>query len=190
MTELGMALSNPLNDARMVGAVGSPLPGVRAKIDENGGLCIKSEGMFSEYWRKPDETRKAFDNEGWFVTGDAATQDKKDGTFRILGRQSVDILNPSGYKVSALDVEHVLLTHPDIFEVSVVGVENEEFGQTIGAIIILKENTEKLTIQSLRIWCSDRLARYKIPRLLKIVRVMPRNAMGKVNKLNLVKLFE
>ena len=108
MTEVGMALSNPLHGERRPGFVGEPLPGVSARLVD-GELQLKGAGVFSEYWRQPDSTRDAF-VDGWFRTGDAAVIE--DGAYRLLGRSSVDILKSGGHKISALEIEEVLRTHP------------------------------------------------------------------------------
>lgn len=116
--------------------------------------------------------------------------DPDDNSYAILGRKSVDIIKSGGYKISAIDIERVLLSHPDIAEVAVVPVEDVEWGQRIGALIVQKEGTSELTLEKLRNWCKDKMANYKIPTLLKIVQKIPRNAMGKVNKKLLIPLFK
>ena len=110
MTEIGMALANPLHGERRPGHVGSPLPGVEAQIvgeegaaapdGEPGELEVRGPGVFLEYWRRPDDTRRAF-REGWFRTGDVAAAEH--GIYRLLGRTSIDIIKTGGYKVSALE---------------------------------------------------------------------------------------
>ena len=118
MTEIGMVLSNPLDGERVPGKVGFPLPRVNLKLDgntsnEGAELCVKAPGVFCGYWGKDELTQKEFDSEGWFHTGDTAITDAK-GNYKILGRTSVDILKVGGYKISALDIERVMLEHPDI----------------------------------------------------------------------------
>ncbi len=150
MTEIGMALSNPLHGARLPGTVGFPLPGVTVRIvdektgrevdttkGEAGELRVKGPAVFKEYWKKPKATSETFDEEGWFKTGDVATV--LNGYYKILGRASVDIIKSGGYKISALDIERELLEHPDISECAVVGVEDEEWGQKIVAIVVQKK---------------------------------------------------
>ena len=104
MTELGMALSNPLHGERRPGFVGAPLPGVDVRLVD-GELEVRGPGVFLEYWRRPEETRDAFDD-GWFRTGDVAVLE--DGAYRLLGRSNVDIIKTGGYKVSALEIEEAL----------------------------------------------------------------------------------
>ncbi|CAA0830484.1 Malonate--CoA ligase [Striga hermonthica] len=114
MTEFVMAISNPLNGKRKGATVGKPLPGVEAKIiaeDGNvevGELCIKSPSLFKEYWKLPEVTKESFIDGGFFKTGDAARVDE-DGYYVILGRTNADIMKVGGYKLSALEIEAVLL---------------------------------------------------------------------------------
>ena len=177
MTEVGMALSNPLHGERRPGFVGRPLPGVSARLVE-GELQLKGAGVFSEYWRQPDSTRDAF-TDGWFRTGDAAVIE--DGAYRLLGRSSVDILKCGGHKISALEIEEVLRTHPAIAECVVVGVEDVEWGQRVCCAAELRPGIT-LELDELKEWARARLAPYKIPRELACVPQLPRNAMGKVVK--------
>jgi malonyl-CoA/methylmalonyl-CoA synthetase len=132
----------------------------------------------------------AFDEEGYFITGDVAEFNAELNSYRILGRASVDILKIGGYKLSALEIERDLLEHPDIAEIAIVGVPDKTWGERVGMICRTKTGSEELTIDSLRIWCGDRIARHKIPSRLLIVNEIPKNAMGKVNKKTLAKLFE
>ena len=184
MTEVGMALSNPLHGTRRPGFVGQPLPGVSARIVD-GELQLKGPGVFSEYWRQPESTGESF-VDGWFRTGDAAVVE--DGAYRLLGRTSVDILKSAGHKISALEIEEVLRTHPSISECVVVGVEDVEWGQRVCCAAELREGGT-LDLDELRAWARTRLAPYKIPRDLACVRHLPRNAMGKVVKPEVLTLF-
>src|SRR2546428_10743778 len=141
--------------------------------------------LFLEYWRRPEATRAAF-RDGWFRTGDVAVVE--DGSYRLLGRSSVDIIKTGGYKVSALEVEEVLRTHPAIAECAVVGVEDPEWGERVCAAVERRGEAE-LTLAALQAWAKERLAPYKIPRALRSVPTLPRNAMGKVTKPEVAKLF-
>jgi len=195
MTEIGMALSNPLRAERRPGFVGAPLPHVEARlVDEEGRpvppgtpgeIEVRGATVFLEYWRRPDETAAAF-RDAWFRTGDVAVVEH--GAYRILGRSSVDIIKTGGYKVSALEVEEVLRTHPAIAECAVVGVEDPEWGERICAAVERRGEVD-LTLAALQAWAKERLAPYKIPRALRSVHTLPRNAMGKVTKPEVAKLF-
>jgi malonyl-CoA/methylmalonyl-CoA synthetase len=196
MTEIGMALSNSLHGERRPGFVGVPLPGVDVRlVDEQGNeaaagtpgeLEVRGPSVFSEYWQRPDETAAAF-RDGWFRTGDMAVLE--DGSYRLLGRTSVDIIKTGGFKVSALEIEETLRTHPVIAECAVVGVTDPEWGERVSAAIELRSQCA-LTLEDLQRWARERLAPYKIPRALAAVPALPRNAMGKVVKPEVAALFK
>lgn len=188
MTEIGMALSNPLRGRRVPGSVGTPLPGVEVRLaDETGGpvrpgepgeIEVRGESVFLEYWRRPADTAKAF-RDDWFLTGDMAVEEN--GLFRILGRSSVDIIKTGGYKVSALEIEEVLRTHPDIRECAVVGIPDRVWGERVCAAVVMR-GEKRLDTNELREWAKARLAPYKVPTLAVVVAELPGNAMGKVSK--------
>jgi len=196
MTEIGMALSNPLRGERRPGFVGTPLPGVEVRLVDDAGRAVpagtpgeievRGANVFLAYWRRPEATAAAF-RDGWFRTGDIAVLE--DGSYRILGRSSVDIIKTGGYKVSALEIEETLRTHPAVQDCAVVGVEDPEWGERICAAVELRGSGEALTLDALQRWARERIAPYKIPRALLSVTVLPRNAMGKVTKPEVVKLF-
>lgn len=196
MTEIGMALSNPYRGERIAGSVGTPLPGVEVRLVNESGdevlegtpgeIEVRGPNVFREYWGKPVATTDAFRN-GWFRTGDTAVIEN--GVYRILGRTSIDILKTGGNKVSALEVEEVLRTHPAIAECAVVGVPDPEWGERVAAAVVLKNGTA-LELEDLRVWAQDRLAAHKIPSRLITLEALPRNAMGKVVKPAVVTLFQ
>ena len=196
MTEIGMALSNPLDGERRPGFVGTPLPGVEVRtVDEDGGVVadgtageleVRGPGVFLEYWQRPDETRAAFRGE-WFRTGDVAVIEG--GAYRLLGRTSVDIIKTGGFKVSALEIEEVLREHPSIAECAVVGIRDPEWGERVSAAVELRAGAS-LSLPELQDWARQRLAPYKVPRALRPVAALPRNAMGKVTKPEVAGLFD
>ncbi|KAK2703470.1 malonate--CoA ligase ACSF3, mitochondrial-like [Artemia franciscana] len=218
MTEIGMALSNPLDGERRPGYVGTPLPGVNVRIVNFtpsapngqyevvchgtskgttitqgrkspyiGELLIKSASVFKEYWNQPEETSKEFTIDKWFRTGDTA--EYKNGAYRILGRTSVDIIKSGGYKLSALSIETILLEHGDILDCAIIGRPDITWGQKVAAVIVLRPGS-KLTLKEIRSWASDKMASYMLPAELKVVSEIPRNAMGKVNKKELMKTYD
>jgi malonyl-CoA/methylmalonyl-CoA synthetase len=196
MTEIGMALANPLTGERRPGCVGTPLPGVEVRIVNEAGaevesgtpgeLEVRGPSVFLEYWKRPDETTAAF-HDGWFRTGDVAVVE--DGSYRLLGRTSVDIIKTGGFKVSALEIEEVLRTHPAIAECAVVGVIDEAWGECVSAAVELRHGAT-LSLDDLQQWAQPQLAPYKIPRALQQVSALPRNAMGKVVKPEVAGLFK
>lgn len=194
MTEIGMAISNPYLGERRAGYIGMPLKGVEVRLcdeadrvipsDQPGEIQIKGENVFKEYWGKPEATAKAFTQDGWFKTGDIAVVE--DGYFKILGRDSIDIIKSGGYKISALEIEEVLRKYPGIKDCGVIGIPNEEWGELVVAALV----TEKpVDIDRLHTWMREQMPAYKMPRKYLIVADLPRNTMGKVTKNELKKLF-
>jgi malonyl-CoA/methylmalonyl-CoA synthetase len=147
---------------------------------------VRGESVFREYWGRPDATREAFRG-GWFRTGDVAVVEN--GSYRILGRLSVDIIKTGGEKVSALEIEAVLREHPAIADCAVVGVPDPEWGECVAAVVAWREPAT-LTLPALRDWARPRLSGPKLPRRLATVAALPRNPMGKVVKPKLIQLFE
>jgi len=190
MTEIGMALSNPYDGARVPGAVGRELPGVTVDItdesgrtlpaDEPGELRVRTTQMFSGYHGDPAATAASFDADGRFRTGDTGVRDAA-GVVRLLGRTSIDIIKSGGYKLSALEIEAVLLEHPAVAEVAVLGVEDATFGELVTAWVVAR-GAAAPTLAELQAFARERLAPYKLPRALHVIDELPRNAMGKVQK--------
>ncbi|XP_071065136.1 malonate--CoA ligase ACSF3, mitochondrial isoform X3 [Dasypus novemcinctus] len=179
MTEIGMALSNPLAASRLPGSVGTPLPGVEVRIvsespqrghaaytvhaegdehttrvtpgfeEKEGELLVRGPSVFREYWNKPEETKNAFTSDGWFKTGDTAVF--RGGRYWIRGRTSVDIIKSGGYKLSALEIERHLLAHPSIADVAVVGAPDLTWGQKVIAVVALRDG-HSLTHTELKEW--------------------------------------
>ena len=98
----------------------------------------------------------------------------------------MDIIKSGGYKLSALDIEKTLLSHPDIVDCAVVGVNDITWGQKVAALLVLDSPDKTLNVDDVKVWAKDKMADYKIPRVVKVVHKMPRNVMGKVNKKNIV----
>lgn len=199
------------------GAVIQPGEEADAEGRERAGeIQLRGPTVFPEYWRNPEATQAEFvadaDGRGrWFKTGDvavrrpvpagagqaAASMPSQSWTggdmFFILGRKSADIIKSGGEKVSALEVERELLSLPEIAEAAVVAVPSGKWGQKVGAVVILnKENFPdgegaKWSALDMRRALKGRLAAYKIPQVLRVVDHIPRNAMGKINKKQLVK---
>ncbi len=196
MTEIGMALSNPLRGERVPGSVGTPLPGVEIQlVGDNsnpvppgtpGEIEVRGPNVFTEYWGQPDATRDAF-RDGWFRTGDTAMVEV--GVYRILGRTNVDILKTGGHKVSTLEIEEALRAHPAVAECAVVGVPDPEWGERVAAAVVLHDGAG-LDLSSLRAWAKESLASHKLPSRLFVLDALPRNAMGKVMKPALVAMFK
>ena len=193
MTEIGMALSNPLDGERVAGCVGRPLPGMDVRlIGEDGQpaadgtpgeIQVRGPSVFAHYWEREEATAEAFTTDGWFKTGDVA--DCNNGVYRILGRSSVDIIKTGGYKVSALEIEEVLRRHEGINNCAVVGVMDETWGEIVAAAIV----GTPLDTDELKAWAGEPLAPYKVPRRIIFIDALPTNAMGKVTKPAVKELF-
>jgi malonyl-CoA/methylmalonyl-CoA synthetase len=196
MTEIGVGITNRLSSERFPGSVGFPLPTVETRIvgddghdAETGELWIRGPSVFLGYHRRPEETKKAFADGGWFRTGDTVTRDaSKDGApFRILGRTSVDILKSGGYKLSALEIEEVLREHPSVAEVAVVGVPDEAWGDRVVACVVRRAGAEPCDAAGLRTFAKEKLAGYKVPKDVIFLAELPKNALGKVVKPDLAR---
>ncbi|KAJ3407599.1 hypothetical protein HDV05_005380 [Chytridiales sp. JEL 0842] len=203
MTEIGMALGNHIQGPREPGKVGFPFPDVEIKIVQEedgkdvtdvvqaaGDLYVRGPQVFKEYWGRPEATAEVF-VDGWFKTGDIACKTST-GSYKILGRASMDIIKSGGYKLSALIIEREMLSHPSVIDVAVLGIPDPEWGQRVAAVVV----TDPFPIEDLGKWEKEmheflkrRVAGYEIPKDYRFVQEMPRNAMGKVNKKELVGLF-
>ena len=192
MTEIGMALSNSYRGERIPGHVGNPLPGVGvqlrdeegAVVESKGEIHVKGENVFLEYWKKSEATAEAFTDDGWFRTGDMA--EKTDKAYRILGRNSVDIIKSGGYKISALEIEEVIRKYEGISDCAVVGVEDEEWGEKVSVALVVSKDVD---FESLKSWLKGEIASYKIPKDHLVINELPRNVLGKVTKKEVQKLF-
>ena len=195
MTEIGMAISNPYYQTRLPGHIGFPLDGVEVKLvdevynpispGESGEIIVRGQNVFTRYWNKPEATKEAFTDEGWFKTGDVAIIEN--GYYKILGRMSVDIIKSGGYKISALEIEDVLRGHSQIADCCVVGIDDDEWGELVVVAIVPKE--DPVDVEAIEEWIKKELPSYKIPRKFKILKELPRNAMGKVTKTDVKLLF-
>lgn len=194
MTEIGMAISNPYHHDRRAGYIGQALDGVEIRlVDEQnevvwpghpGEIQVKGASVFKEYWGKPEATQQSFTTDGWFKTGDIAVIEE--GYFRILGRDSIDIIKSGGYKISAIEIEEKLRQYPGILDAAVIGVPDEEWGELIVAVLVVEFDLESNDINQ---WLREQMPAYKTPRTYHFIEELPRNAMGKVTKNELKKLF-
>jgi malonyl-CoA/methylmalonyl-CoA synthetase len=197
-TELGVVFNMPVdpNEAIPDGSVGELSYGVDVKLSDGdeGEVLVKACNMFSKYLHDPEATANAHDADGYFKSGDVARREGKH--YFIVGRASVDIIKSGGYKISALDIERELLALPYIGEAMVVGVPDLEFGQRVGAVVSLRDDDiaqqfyrdnhrspERLDLDDLRADARHRLAGYKLPTLLRVIKTeLPKSGTGKVVK--------
>jgi malonyl-CoA/methylmalonyl-CoA synthetase len=175
MTETLLTLSNPLRGERRAGTVGFPLPGVDVEVDPSSAeLLVRGPQVFSGYLGRPQATAECFAN-GWFRTGDLVEVD--DGYIRILGRAG-DVVISGGFNVYPAEVEDVLIRHPAVAEVAVAGSPSEEWGEVVTAWVV--PSGGRFDPDDLLRFAAQALAPYKRPRSVRVVRELPRNAMGKV----------
>lgn len=191
-TETLITVSTRADGERRPGWVGFPLAGMRTRLiaedgspvahdgETIGGLQVRTPTIFDGYLNRPDATAGAFDSEGWYRTGDVAVIDA-DGMHRIVGRESVDLIKSGGYRIGAGEIETVLLGYPGVEEVAVVGMPDEDLGQRIVAFVVGDAEPGELTD-----YVAQQLSVHKRPREVRFVESLPRNAMGKVMKKELL----
>lgn len=177
MTETLMNVSNPYDGERRPGSVGLPLPGVELKLAADDEILLRGPNVFGGYWERPEASADAFDDEGWFRTGDLGAVDA-DGYVRILGR-SRELIISGGLNVYPREVEDVLVSHPAVSEAAVVGRPSDEWGETVTAFVVGEDGVDR---EELLAFAAERLAAFKRPRELVFVDALPRNALGKVVK--------
>jgi acyl-CoA synthetase (AMP-forming)/AMP-acid ligase II len=148
---------------------------------EPGELRVRSPQLFMGYAGDAAATAASFDDQGRFRTGDTGARDQR-GYLRILGRTSVDIIKSGGYKISALEIEAVLREHPAVADVAVIGAPDPTWGERVTACVVLRPGAPALTLEELDRFARAQLAPYKLPRALRLLDALPRNAMGKVQK--------
>ncbi|ETV91335.1 hypothetical protein, variant 3 [Aphanomyces invadans] len=191
MTECGMALGHPLHGNKHMGFVGQPFPSIRARIaQETQELQVQGPTLFKGYWKRDADTKNAWTVDGWFKTGDIAEFDDSKKSYRILGRASVDIIKSAGYKISALEVEHVFLSHPFVVECAVYGTPHDTWGEIVTAVVVLRHPQTRDDMSWVHDFFQGKLAKYKWPRVVHAVESIPKNAMGKVNKKRLPALLD
>lgn len=197
MTETNMNTSNPYCGARKPGTVGPPLPGVEVIVTdpetgaplrqgETGMVEVRGPNVFKGYWRMPDKTAAELRGNGFFITGDLGRFDA-DGYLTIVGRQK-DLIIAGGFNIYPVEVEEALDAHPDILESAVVGVPHPDLGEAVLGVIVPTPGRIPDPAAILAD-LAGRLARFKLPRALIVVPALPRNAMGKVQKAELRRVY-
>jgi long-chain acyl-CoA synthetase len=190
MTETSpVAAGNPIGPSRRPGTVGVPFPSTEIRVvdpddpslergfDEEGELLIRGPQVFSGYWRRPDDTAAVLLAGGWLRTGDIVRV-SPDGFITVVDRMK-ELIITGGFNVAPSEVEAVLLTHPDVAEVAVVGLPSAAGGEDVTAAIVLSPGAT-LDALALREYCRAHLSAYKVPRSIVTVDVLPRSLIGKV----------
>ncbi|MFL6261876.1 MAG: AMP-binding protein [Thermoanaerobaculia bacterium] len=183
MTETGMNLSNLYAGPRRPGTVGVPLPGVSIRIVD-GELQVRGANVFAGYWRTPEKTAASFvhDDLGrrWFKTGDLAQQDPETGYVTLLGRRH-ELIISGGFNVYPREIEEVLVGFPGVREAAVVGRPHPDWGEVPVAFLVA-ETAEAVDDGELIAFCKTQMAGFKVPREIRRIEALPRNALGKVEK--------
>lgn len=187
LTETSPVLTiNSFHATEFTGGIGYPMPSTEVEIrsedgrslgiGEAGELCVKGPQVMSHYWNRPDETKKAFNSDGWFRTGDIVTMDA-DGLIRLVDRKK-DMIVVSGFKVFPNEVEAVLMSHPGIHEAAVIGFPDKNGGEIVKAFIIRRDNS--LSKEEVVHYCKKFLTPYKVPHLIEFREELPKSPIGKI----------
>jgi len=163
--------------AERLSRAGMPAVGVRMDVDAEGEVLARSNHVFEGYWEQPQETAKAI-RDGWFHTGDGGYLD---GPYVVISDRKKDVIITGGENVSSIEVEDCLYQHPAVAEACVIGVPDEKWGETVKALIVLREG-QSATEDDLRQFCRDRLAHYKCPTSIEFRDGLERTATGKLQK--------
>lgn len=189
MTETNMITSNPYDGPRRAGTVGQPLPGVSVRLARPdgqgiGGIEVKGPNVTPGYWQNAEKTAESFTADGWFITGDLGRFDDH-GYLSIVGREK-DLVISGGYNIYPKEVETEIDALPGVVESAVYCVPDADLGEVVAAAVVLEPGAVA-DADAIGAALQDRLARFKIPRGIRIVPELPRNAMGKVQKVELRK---
>lgn len=199
-----LVVSSPDQDTFLNGAE------ARSSDEIFGELQIKGDMVFKEYLNKPVQTKETFSSDGWFKTGlksltifnldlyelilktgDTSIFLKDEKIYKLVGRTSVDVIKSGGYKISALDIEKVILSNEYVEDVAIMGLSDPVWGQRVFALLVIKPaKVSQFKENEFKSWCKANLPKYQVPTLIKLIDKMPRNLLGKVNKKELVKVYE
>ena len=179
---------NPFGGQTKAGSIGVPVPNTEVKIvdidtgkeevpvGKPGELLIKGPQVTKGYYKKPKETKQAIKN-GWLYTGDISTMDDE-GYFYIVDRKK-DMIIAGGYNIYPRDIDEVLFGHPKVMEACTIGVPHEYRGETVKAYVVLKEG-KTATEEEMIDYCKEKLAKYKVPRMVEFTDSLPKSAVGKI----------
>ncbi|MBW2232145.1 MAG: acyl--CoA ligase [Deltaproteobacteria bacterium] len=169
---------------RKPGSVGLPSPGVELKLAEGGEVCLRSAYQMDGYFDAPETTAEVL-RDGWYHTGDVGSLDEE-GYLSIVGRIK-DIIRTGGESFAPSEVEDVLVGHPAVAEVAVVGLPDAEWGELVCAVVVAADDGPRPTLSDLQAHCAGSLAGYKKPRRIEVVDALPRTpATGQVQRVLLI----
>jgi len=182
------ATINPFGGKTKVGSIGLPVPDTdmkivdletgkkEMKVGEPGEVIIKGPQVTKGYYKKPEETKLSI-RDGWLYTGDIGTMDEE-GYFFIVDRKK-DMIIAGGYNIYPRDIDEVLFEHPKVAEACAIGVPDPYRGETVKAFIVLKEG-EAATADEMIAFCKEKLAAYKVPKIIEFIPALPKSAVGKI----------
>lgn len=196
LTEAGVNCFSlaPQDALRKIGSVGQPIFHSRARVLENGKdvvpgeigeLALAGPHLCSGYWQQPEATNDAY-RDGWWYTGDLVRYDT-DGYYFIVGRKK-DMFISGGENIYPAEIEKVIQSHPGVLEAAIIPQPDRRWGET-GLALVVPRTPDSLTTTDILAYCAGKLASYKIPRTVRFIEALPRNAMGKVMKTELVSLY-
>jgi long-chain acyl-CoA synthetase len=177
---------NRLDIKEFTGTIGYPVPstdvvirstdGATLPMGERGEICVKGPQVMAGYWENPEETAKVMTPDGYFRTGDVGTI-LPDGQVKVVDRMK-DMILVSGFNVYPNEVEDVIVQHPGVMEVAVVGLPDEQSGEVVVAYVVRKD--PGLTAEDLRLFCRENLTGYKVPRRVEFREFLPKTNVGKI----------
>lgn len=187
LTETSPAVCiNPATQTDYNGKIGLPIPSTDVCIQdddqqllavgETGEICIRGPQVTQGYYKRPDETAQAFDEAGWFHSGDIGFMDEQ-GYFQVIDRKK-DMIIVSGFNVYPNEVEAVIARHKDVMEVGVIGIPDDASGESVMAVIV--SSNPQLSQEDIRAHCAQSLTRYKIPKRVEFVNEVPKTNVGKI----------
>ncbi len=168
--------------ARLLSRAGTPAVGVRISVDDEGEVLARANHVFAGYWQQPDETARAL-ADGWFHTGDGGYLDDG-GAYVVIADRKKDVIISGGENVSSIEVEDCLYQHPAVAEVAVIGVPDEQWGETVKALVVVRPG-QKVSEDELIEFCRSKMAHFKCPRSVELRQELPRTATGKLQKFKL-----
>jgi len=193
LTEASPVVTSSAGLTPKIGSVGKVLDGIQVRLvdengddalaDDSGEIWVKGPNVFKGYLNEPEATARVLTSDGWLRTGDIAVVD--DEGFLYLVDRAKDLVIVSGFNVYPAEVEEVLMEHPDVQEVGVVGVPHPHTGEAVKAFVVLRPGATAHE-DTLISWCLDNLARYKCPAKILFVDELPRNVSGKLLRRSLV----
>ena len=175
----------PTERAQKLGRAGAATVGVRIRVDENGEVLARTNHVFEGYWEQPAETAAAI-VDGWFHTGDGGSLD--DENYVVIADRKKDVIITGGENVSSIEVEDCLFQHPEVAEVAVIGVPDEKWGETIKALVVLREGAT-VDERGLIDFCRSKMAHFKCPTSVELRDELARTATGKLQKFKLREPF-